>query len=241
MSGHAFSTLNEYAHEACRMEIEYIGITDHGPSMENAAHQGYFDMVDRVPNSINNVRILFGCETNITNISGDLDLDINLLSRLKLVIAGLHEKTSYTNSSEINNTSAMVNALKKNRIHILAHPYRSMFPVNIEELVYAACENNTLLEINKSLILYAVKHINELGSRDVIEKTREMIDLLQNRSRGFVINSDAHHTSEMGINDKELDSLIHYLDIKPEYIYNNNISALSRYITALDAGSKANE
>ena len=41
-SGHAFSTLQEMAYAAAEKGIEYLGITDHGPSIPGTCHPLYF-------------------------------------------------------------------------------------------------------------------------------------------------------------------------------------------------------
>ena len=51
-SGHAFSTLDELAGVAAVCGLEMIAITDHGPSMEGSPHDGYFEMVGRVPSVV---------------------------------------------------------------------------------------------------------------------------------------------------------------------------------------------
>lgn len=73
-SGHAFSTLDELARAAADADVKVLGVTDHGPSMTGAPTHGYFEMSHRIPRFLHGVRVLFGCEANILDHTGRIDL-----------------------------------------------------------------------------------------------------------------------------------------------------------------------
>jgi putative hydrolase len=79
MSGHAFCIVNECVEAAQDKSLTLLAITDHGPSMENPAHEGYFEMSTRLPKRFGTLGVLFGCEANVLNREGDIDLSSKTL------------------------------------------------------------------------------------------------------------------------------------------------------------------
>jgi len=235
MSGHAFCTINECIETALNNEMALIAITDHGPSMEHSAHEGYFEMSARLPKRFGSLDVLFGCEANIINCNGVIDLSVDTMSVLDVVSAGLHKKTPYDGISEADNTNAMIKAIEKYPgISMISHPFRVEFPVSVEEVVYASIEHNVLLEINVALLTKVlISPVNE-RSKKVIERTATMIDILQANKKGYLINSDAHHTNEIGVNDSTIELLSKALGISREYILNDNLDLLGVYIPSVN-------
>ena len=234
MSGHAFCSVNECVEKAGKCGLSIIAITDHGPAMEHSAHEGYFEMSARLPKHFGDINVLFGCEMNILNKSGDVDLSAKTMSGLDVVLAGLHEKTPYTGSNEIENTEAIINAMRTHpEINIITHPFRAEFPVFVPDIVQAAKEWGVVLEINLALLLKAIKRKEESYNALVINKTAEMVRLLQEMGCEYLINSDAHHTSEIGISSDLLSILESELGIDSEFIMNNNLNSLKQFIPAI--------
>lgn len=197
-SGHAFCTLREVASSAGELGYSVIGITDHGPSMEGAATPGYFEMCERVPRSIGGVRILMGCELNILNSQGDVDLSVRCMSKQGILIAGLHARTPYPRYSSCqDNTRAIIEAMERFRIHVVSHPYRVRYPTNVEDLVNAACDCGTLLELNVSLFRSILRSTCDPSEHETVVHTRRMLDCLRREGASFVISSDAHEIGEM--------------------------------------------
>jgi putative hydrolase len=161
--------------------------------MEGAPHLGYFEMLGQIPEKIEGVHIITGCESNIVNIEGAIDLPSDIQSSLNLVMAGLHKRTPFpdkTNSAQ--NTEAIINAIRNNRVHIISHPYRPEFPTNIEKICTAAIERNVLLELNLSLLeRYSF-------STELLEQIDLMIKLTEENGRKLVISSDCHISTKLG-------------------------------------------
>lgn len=239
MSGHAFCTINECIQAARNCGLSLIAITDHGPAMEHSAHEGYFEMSKRLPKFVGGVNVLFGCEMNILNQHGDVDLSVKTMSGLDIVLAGLHERTSYHSSREADNTNAIINAMMQHpEINVITHPFRSEFPVSIQDVVYAAKEYNVILEINLALILRALQHKSDDNSFIVIDKTAEMVSCLHSTNSSYLVNSDAHYSNEIGISDEYYKVLVAELGIRPQYVLNDDIDTLKRFIPSiiLDGG-----
>ena len=145
-SGHAFNTIYELAQAASEKGLELIAITDHGPNMKGSAYLEYFSMAKRVPKELFGVKILFGCEANIIDHDGTLDIPIEYLKSLDIVLIGFHKLTDYPkNSTREKNTIAMIKAIEKYPVNIIAHPYRLDFPIIVEEVVKVALSHNILL------------------------------------------------------------------------------------------------
>lgn len=230
MSGHAFSTLKECVDHAQKIGLKMLAITDHGPSMEHSAHDGYFEMGNRIPKRFGTLAVLFGCEMNILSSSGELDLPSSVIPRLDFVCAGLHGRTPYTGSSESANTTAIISAMKHHpEIDMITHPYRAAFPVSIGDVVQASEETDTLLEINLSVVKQAMNNYGS-SNKTVIEKTGEMISLLQSHGRGYLVNTDAHIHTEIGIHHSTIAELSKLLGIKSVYILNDNMEWIGNIV-----------
>ena len=74
-SGHAYNTIYEMAQSASRKGLALLGISDHGPAMEGSASKHYFRSSRCIPRELYGVKILFGCELNIMDYDGGVDLD----------------------------------------------------------------------------------------------------------------------------------------------------------------------
>ena len=194
-SGHTFNTIYELAQEASRKGVELIAITDHGPNMKGSAHLEYFSMTKRIPKELFGVKILFGCEANIVDHDGRIDLPIEYLKSLDLVLIGFHKLTDYSENNTIEqNTTAMIKAIEKYPIHIIAHPYRLDFPIFVRDVVSVASSHNVLLEINNPIF----RDTRHNSNNELILKTREMVTFCKQIGAKLIIGSDAHIASEVG-------------------------------------------
>jgi putative hydrolase len=234
MSGHAFCTINECIQAARNCGLSHIAITDHGPAMEHSAHEGYFEMSNRLPKLVNSVNVLFGCEMNILNQDGDVDLSAKTMSGLDIVLAGIHERTPYRSNGEAENTNAIINAMMRHsEINVITHPFRSEFPISVQDVVHVANECNVILEINLALMLRALQQKSDDNFSVVVDKTAEMISCLHSTNSVYLLNSDAHYSNEIGISDKHYNVLIAELGILPQYVLNNDIGMLKQFIPSI--------
>ena len=146
-SGHAYSSLQEMAKAAADMGLEVLGITEHGPSVPGTCPTLYFKNMFVVPRQMYGIRLLMGCEINILDTKGSLDLIDEQIDWLDIAIAGVHAAWYQAGTKE-ENTQGMVNVIKNPRIHIISHPGDGSCELDFEPLVLAAKEANTLLEVN---------------------------------------------------------------------------------------------
>ena len=233
-SGHAFNTVDELARAAKRKRISVLGITDHGPSMEGAPTPGYFEMVDRLPAKIHGIVVLMGCEANVIDTQGHLDLHEPYITFQKLLLVGLHRRTPYPEVASVEeNTTALIKAMENHRVHIVAHPYRSVYPIDVTAVVDAACKHDTLLEVNASVFRRVFASSPSPFDDPTMAHTRTMIQLLRSRGRGFVLNSDAHFTSELGIDEALMRDLQRTLEFSMDDVVNASPSSMRGYVPAL--------
>ena len=73
-SGHAYSTIQEMAHEAANRGLQILGITEHAPGIPGTCDPIYFRNLHVVPRQMYGIRLLLGSELNILDTKGTLDL-----------------------------------------------------------------------------------------------------------------------------------------------------------------------
>jgi putative hydrolase len=232
-SGHAFSTIQEMTEEAARREVEILGITDHGPAISDGASLDYFHCgVRRLPREMSGVKILFGIEANIMNGNGDLDIDLFLQEKLDIVIASLHRAPGYIDLGREGNTQAIINAMGNPCVKIIGHPYgpANGLEVNIERIAEAACRENILLEVNAA---YFFVEKSAEDAEKINSRVKKMVTILKANNKKVIINSDAHHSSEIG-RDKEVREKFDYLGLTEDDVINNDIEAVKKYFNIKD-------
>jgi putative hydrolase len=191
VSGHAFNTIQEIFDYSNNNDIELVCITDHGPSMQGAAQEGYFYMLSDIPMIIGDCIFLAGSECNILNQKGYLDLKDNILESLDIVLAGLHKMTPFNDKKGLYyNTEAIVNTMNNNLVDIISHPYRNNFPVDINKIVDTAYYENIILEVN-----YRVFLRNDTNERIQLKK---MLDKCFAKGVFVVVGTDAHIIYDIG-------------------------------------------
>jgi len=192
-SGHAFGTVQENAKAAKDKGISLLAITDHGPSIAGSAREIYFGCGNRLPKTIEGVRVLFGVETSIINEAGDLDLPDSTLSWLDFVIAGLHYDCGYDDLGVERNTETLIKAMQNKYVKVISHPYGRELKVDMEKVTRAAIDNNVLLELNASYF-----YMNRIDSQEVWDGIQTMVRILKDNGQKILINSDAHSPYEVG-------------------------------------------
>lgn len=221
-SGHAFSTVAEMAAEGARRGLGLLAVTDHGPSMQGAPHDGYFTMAARMPRRWSGLIVLFGCEANVVSPDGDLDLPDAILSTLDVVGAGLHERTPYpVAASVVDNTRALVAACENAHVDIIVHPYRPQFPIDVIAVAEAAAMTGTLLEINAALFR-PLMGLPAVTNHEVVRETRHMLQVLCASGGQCVVSSDSHHAGELGFEPKLIRFLTEVLALEPGMVANKD-------------------
>lgn len=184
-SGHAYSSLQEMVQAASEKGLEVLGITEHGPSIPGTCPLLYFRNMFVIPRMMYGVRLLMGCEINILDTKGNIDLDDEHLDRLDIGIAGIHGNCWHGGTIE-ENTEGMLSVIQNPKIHIISHPGDGTALLNFEELVLASKESHTLLEINNHSLAPQRKKIAARTNN------LEILRLCKKHDVPLILGSDAH-------------------------------------------------
>ena len=144
VSGHAYNTIDEMAAFAFQKGVTHLAITDHAPKMPGSTGVFYFSNMGIIPRMKNGVKIYMGCEANIMDYEGNIDLSEYGLKGCDVVIASLHIPCIKPGSIE-ENTNALIKVMDNPYVNIIGHPDDSRYPVDYERLVKAAKEKHVLL------------------------------------------------------------------------------------------------
>lgn len=184
-SGHAYSTIDEMTREAAEKGVTHIAFTEHGPKMPGSCHDLYFSNLKVLTSEKYGVKRLFGCELNILDFNGKIDLPVFLLEQMDITIASFHMPCIKPGSKE-QNTEAIINAIKNPYVNIIGHPDDSRYPVDFEAVVQAAKEYHTLLELNNTSLKITGPRVDARGN-DI-----EMLQLCKKHDVFITVGSDAH-------------------------------------------------
>lgn len=219
-SGHAFSTVNEIAAEACRKGLDLVGITDHGPALPGAPHRFFFACMAFIPEVLHGVRILRGIEANIVGKCG-VDLPDALLERLDFVLAGFHDQCGYAGEGLKDNTRALIGIMKNPLIRGIVHPGNPRYPIDHVAVLKAAAETKTAIEINNASLI---------GSRQGSdENCLEIARLCARFEVPVMINSDAHIAQSVGDTESAL-KLARDAGVRWEQIVNRTLESTLRFL-----------
>lgn len=220
VSGHAYSTLLENISEASKKGLKILGSAEHGPKMPGGPHIFYFGNLTVIPREMNGVKILKGCEANIIDFEGNVDIPERILKKLDYVIASLHDVCIEPGSIE-ENTNALIKVMDNTYVDIIGHPGNPSFPIYEEEIVKKAKEKNVLLEINNSSFVSSRK-----GSKDTCSKIAKLCKKYGTR---IIINSDAHFATAVG-DFKEAEAILKSVGMPDELIINKSEKEVLNYL-----------
>lgn len=221
-SGHAYNSLYEMIDSAAAKGLEMLGVSEHAPMMPGACHPFYFNNYRAVPREIHGIRVLLGCELNILDYEGTIDLEPLYLRALDYGIASIHDPC-YTNGTISQNTEAYLGALKNPAIQIIGHPDDGRFPTDYDTLAAAAKEYGKLLEVNASSLHPASHRIR------AAENYRTLLERCMHYGTAIIINSDAHCECDIGSHARA-HTLLEELNFPEELVVNTSIERLRPYI-----------
>ncbi|MEG2429286.1 MAG: PHP domain-containing protein, partial [Oscillospiraceae bacterium] len=150
-STHAYSTILENAKFAKETGMVYLAMTDHAPSLTDAPHLWHFHNLRVLPEEIYGVKILKGCEVNILNKNGDLDMDFSdeHCDLLNWIVTSFHSPTCEPMSVQ-DTTNAYLNIAKNPRVDVIGHSGTASYEYDYETAIKAFRDNNKLVEINEA-------------------------------------------------------------------------------------------
>lgn len=221
-SGHAYNTIDEMVKAARKRGMSHLGITEHAPKMPGTCQDFYFFNLKVVPRERKNLELLLGCEANIINYEGKVDLPDWVLKQMDVVIASMHLPCIKSGSAE-ENTGAYVKAMQNPYINIIGHPDDGRYPVDYEAIVKAAKETHTLLEINNN-------SLRPSGPRkDTRANDIAMLKLCMEYEVMVIFGSDAHVKEDIG-NFKMIEEVVKEVGFPEELIANSSIDRLTGYL-----------
>jgi DNA polymerase (family X) len=170
---------------------QFIGITDHSQSLKianglnEARIQKKINEIKKVSKKFPHLRILCGTECDIKT-DGTLDYSTKILRQFDFVYIGIH--TAFKMDKETM-TKRIIRGMNHEQVDFLAHPTgrligkRDPYDVDIEQIIDAAKETNTILEINS--------FPDRLDLDDVHAK------LAKEHGVGFVLGTDSHSINHL--------------------------------------------
>ncbi len=150
------NSIEEMAASARSAGLEYIAITDHTKSLAMTGGADEKKLlkqiaeIDKIQKKFPKLKILKGAEVNILK-DGSLDIEDVVLAKLDVVGIAVH---SHFNLPREEQTKRIVKAMRNKNTDILFHPTgrliqkRRPYDVDVEEIIKAAKETGTILEID---------------------------------------------------------------------------------------------
>ena len=213
VSGHAYSTLLENINYCAEKGIKILGTSEHAPTMPGAPHYWYFGNMKVVPRVINGVTILRGCEANILDIDGSLDMTDESSRNLDYMIASFHEPVFKPKSKE-ENTAAILNVMDKyDKVEILGHLGNPNYELDYEEIEKKAKEKNIMIEINNSSLLGSSRVGSDVNCKKVALLCREI-------GTKVILTSDSHINTCIGVFNKGIE-LLEEIQMPKELVMND--------------------
>ena len=179
-------TLQDMVAAAKAEGLEYFAITDHSVSSTVANGLDRERLLEQVAQvreldaEVEGITVLAGSEVDIRRY-GELDYPDEVLEQLDIVVASVH---SHFTLSEAEMTQRIVRAIENPFVNIIGHPTgrllgrRPMYPLNLEEIIAAAAENKTVLEIN--------------GSPNRLDLDPKFVRMAKEAGVLLAVNTDAH-------------------------------------------------
>ena len=223
-SGHAYSTMNEMIQAAKDKGLKYLGITEHAPKMPGTCHIFYFENLKVVPRQYGDLTLLLGAEANILDTDGTLDLYDELLDRLDIIIASLHNPC-YQKGTATDNTNAYLGAMKNPKVAIIGHPDDGRIPVDYEVLVREAKKHHVALEVNNSSLSPNSFRPNAR------ENVMTYLSLCKEEGVPIIYGSDAHVCYDVA-NFSFAKEVTDAVAFPKELIINYNQNLIDEYILA---------
>ena len=190
-SGDGRSPLADMVAVAAAKGYRYLAITDHGEDLvingstaeEMLEHR---DKIRALQDDYPDMVILWGCELNI-GPDGGLDYDPEFRALFDYTVASVH---SHFDQPERDQTARIVRAIEDPTVNSIGHltgryiGRRPGIELDIPVVLDALVANDVALEIN--------------GALDRLDAASDVVRRAVDRGVKLVINTDSHHTSELG-------------------------------------------
>lgn len=148
---HAYSTLLENIRAAAALGHRFIVTTEHGPAMPGAPHEWFFENLRKaVPRQVEGVVVIKGCEADLMDLEGKLDVPDAGLARLDLVMVSMHRLTFPQGTTPEQRTAAWCAVAKDPRVDVIGHLGDPRFSADYETVIKAFRDGGQAVELNNS-------------------------------------------------------------------------------------------
>lgn len=217
---HAYSSVLENIAQAKKLGHKFLALTEHGPILAGCPHHWYFSNIARmIPQVVDGLVILRGCEANILN-GGEVDLAPSILASLDWVIGSMHSTVMEENLPAEEYTKFWLKIAENPHIDCIGHIGQERFKPDYETVIKAFAENNKVVEINSS---------SPQSRPDSIENCKEVIRLCKKHGVKIVLSSDAHFVTAIG-QVEYASKLVEENDFPMEQIINTDYNIFAEYL-----------
>jgi len=183
-------SVEEMAAAANKLGYEYVGITDHTPSLKIANGQSIEDLcaqirkIDKLNARLSGFRILKSAEVDILS-EGTLDLPDDVLSQLDYTVCSIHSRFAMTREKQ---TERVLRAMDNRYFTILGHATgrlllkRPGYELDFQRIIRHARERGHFFELN--------------SSPDRLDVSAENARLVQSAGMRIAISTDSHGVGE---------------------------------------------
>ena len=215
------NTIAEMVEAAKRRGYSYLAITDHSQSLKVAGGLSIADLkkkkqeIGQINRKLKDLRVLYGTEVDIDS-DGRLDYKDEVLKEFDVVVAAIHTGFKQSKSQL---TRRLIRACKNNYVNIIAHPTgrlwgsRDAYDIDMDEVLKAARDTNTYLEINAFPQRLDLNDLNcrrakEIGARLVINTDAHTFEQLVTMRLGVSVARRGWLTKKDVLNTLALEELL---------------------------------
>jgi DNA polymerase (family 10) len=186
------NSLEEMVQLAKKLHYEYIGLSDHNPSMGNQKEDSVYtailrrkEIIEQIKKSNKNIRVINMLELDIL-ASGELAISERCLDEVDAVLVSIH---SSFNMPKEKMTQRILKGLSHPKAKIFSHPTGRMinqrpgYDVEFDKLFDFALTNNKALEIN--------------AWPERLDLPDGLVREAKDKGVKFVINTDSHALDHM--------------------------------------------
>ncbi len=190
-SGDGRAPLEDMVKVAADRGYRYLAITDHGEDLAingstRAQMLAHRDRIRALQEEYPDLRILFGCELNI-GAAGGLDYDPDFRREFDYTVASVH---SHFDGAARDQTARLVKAISDPTVDSIGH------------LTGRYIGRRPGIELDVDIVLEALHHFDVAleinGALDRLDAAADVVRRAVERGVKLVINTDSHHTSELG-------------------------------------------
>lgn len=221
-SGHAYCTIREMAKAASEKGLEVLGITEHGPKMPGSCQRIYFQNLKVIPREMYGIRLLMGCEANIMDYDGTIDMRERELKGMDVVIASMHIPCIRPGTCQ-ENTEALLNVMKNPYVNIIGHPDDGRYEVDYKAVVEGAKKYGKVLELNNHSLQ------PDCTRENALENDTRMLELCREYQVPVIVDSDAHFDTLIG-EVIEARMLLESLNFPEKLVLNRSVEALKDHV-----------